>query len=148
MYSIMWNVSCLLFVLGFLCVLAGEAVKFLFRQNGPYAARAQAKVVDIVARPRSAEASLSEFHNNQVAVFEFFANGRPVKVSDTADTYPCPYHMNQSVTVCYNPAKPEQFCIAPHDKRRLVTRTLGVVGVVLILAGCALFLMYAARVQL
>lgn len=146
MYSIMWNISCLLFVLGLLCLLVGEAVKLLFHQNGPYTARAQAKVVDIVVRPRRAEASLSEFRNNQIAVFEFFANGRPVKVDDTADTYPCPYHINQSVTICYNPEKPEQFCIASHDMRRLVTRALGAGGVVLILAGCALFLMYAARV--
>lgn len=144
----MWNVSCILIILGFLCVLAGEAVKLLLHRDGLYTGRAQAKVVDIVARPRSAQASLSEFRNNQVAVFEFFANGRPVKVNDTADTYPCPYRMNQSVTVCYNPAKPEQFCIAPHDKRRLAARALGAGGAVLILAGCALFLMYAARVRL
>lgn len=148
MYNTMWNISCLLIVAGFICTLAGEAVKLLYRRDGSYTGRAQAKVVDIVAKPRSAEASLSEFRNNQVAVFEFFANGRPVKVNDTADTYPCPYRMNQNVTVCYDPARPERFYIASHDKKSVIARTLGVCGVVLILAGGALFLMYAARGKL
>ncbi|MFR8547697.1 MAG: DUF3592 domain-containing protein [Lachnospiraceae bacterium] len=148
MYDSLWGVSCLLFVMGFVSALMGVILKYISGRKDPYARRVQAEVVDIITRPRSADAPQTEFRNNQVAVFEFFADGRPVKVKDTADTYPCPYRMHQRVTLCYNPARPEQFRIASRDKRKLIAELFGISGVVLILAGCALFLLYAARVEI
>lgn len=140
--------SCVLFVLGFLCGAAGLFLRYLAGRKEQYSGHAEARVVDIVAEPRSGAASLSEFRNRQAAVFEFYADGQLVKVRDPADTYPCPYHQGQRLRVDYDPEQPEHFCIANQNRRSLLASAVSTLGVACIVAGCVAFLMYAGRVTL
>ncbi|MDO4322802.1 MAG: hypothetical protein Q4C61_09770 [Lachnospiraceae bacterium] len=146
MYHELWTISCVLFALGFLCGAAGLFLKYYFQRNERYQGHAEARVVDIVAEPRKGLASLSEFHNRQAAVFEFYAGGRLIKVKDPADTYPCPYYLNQRIHISYDKEEPEHFYIEKKNHWKQLASGISMLGVVCIVAGCVLFLMYAARV--
>jgi hypothetical protein len=143
MYNGLWLLSCFLLVFGF---AFGGVSLFLEHHAGRhdrYQSRAEARVVDIVAEPRTGKASLSEFRNRQVAVFEFFAQGQLIKVRDTADTYPCPYHLNQRIRIVYDPESPEDFCIEQKNLWRRLSRIANLLGVICVLAGCTAFFLYA-----
>ena len=112
----------------------------------PYPSRAEARVVDIVAVPREGEAALSEYHNRLAAVFEFYADGRPVKVIDETETYPCPYRKNERVQICYDPDDPKRHEVIKKDKWKMLSKRLNRLGILLVLAGCGLFLFYARSV--
>lgn len=140
--------SIVCFVLGFLSCGAGLFWQLYFKKNEKYRGHAEARVVDIVTEPRRGQASLSEFHNRQAAVFEFYAGGKPIKVKDPADTYPCPYNRNERVRINYDPDAPEQFEIEERNRWREVASVIEILGVVCIAVGCILFLMYAGRVEI
>lgn len=145
MYHDLWVASCLVLILGVVFAAAGGVLKYLSRRNETYKGHAEARVVDILPERRVGPASLSEFHSRQVAVFEFFAGGKPVKVRDTADTYPCPYTMNQRIRICYNPEDPREYAVETADRRERLGSVLNLLGVAAILAGCILFWIYAVR---
>lgn len=147
MYHDFWVASCVVLILGAVCTAAGTVLKYLSRRDKEYGGHAEARVVEIRAERRTGAASLSEFRNRQVAVFEFFAGGKPVKVRDTADTYPCPYFMNQRIRICYNPDNPQEYVVETGDGRAKLGNFLSSLGVAAVLAGCILFLMYAARIS-
>ncbi len=146
MYNALWTISCVVFVLGFICGAAGLFLKYYSQKNENYKGHAEARVVDIIAEPRKGAASLSEFRNRQVAVFEFYAGGRLIKVKDPADTYPCPYHLNQRIRINYDIDEPEHFYIEGKNPWKHLASAVSMLGVACIVAGCVLFLMYAARI--
>lgn len=146
MYNELWTISCIIFVVGFLCGGAGLFFRYYSQKNERYKGHADARVVDIVAEPRKGQASLSEFHNRQAAVFEFYADGRLIKVKDPADTYPCPYHLNQHIRVNYDVDEPEHFYIEGKNRWKQLASGISMLGVACIVTGCVLFFMYAARV--
>lgn len=145
MYSMLWNMSCALLVLGALCAAAALFLRIYAQKDEVYRGHAEARVVDIVAERRTGDASLSEFRNRQAAVFEFYANGQLYKVRDPADTYPCPYYLNQRVRINYDEGHPERFEIARPGIWERLASVSNILGVCFILAGCVLYLVYAAR---
>lgn len=146
MYHELWNASIALLLLGGLCFLAGQICNACSHRYLRYPARAEARVVDIVAVPREGEAALSEYHNRLAAVFEFYADGRPVKVTDAAETYPCPYRRGERVQLCYDPNDPKRHEVIKKDKWKMRSGRLNRLGSLLVLAGCGLFLFYAFSV--
>ncbi len=140
----LWTASCVLLMLGFLCGAAGVALGWYRRGREPYHAHAEARVVEIAIERRTGEASLSEFRNRQVAVFEFYAGGKLVEVRDASNAYPCPYHMNQRVSICYDPSDPQRFAVAGHGISELAQKLLRFACAGLVLAGAAVFLIYAS----
>ncbi len=148
MYRELWAASCAALILGILCMAAGAVLSCLSKREEKYRGHAEARVVDIETERRFGEASLSEFRNCQVAVFEFFANGKLIKVRDDSNAYPCPYALNQRVRICYDPAHPERYEIETQGGRRRLGGILNVLGIVGLSAGCIFFLLYAARIEL
>lgn len=108
MYHELWNASIVLLILGGLCFLAAQICNACSYRYLRYPSRAEARVIDIVAVPREGDAALSEYHNRLAAVFEFYADGRPIKVTDATETYPCPYRKNERVQICYDPNDPKR----------------------------------------
>ena len=147
MYKELWTASCILLVFGFLGTVGGSLLKYFSKKNEVLKGSAEARVVDIVPEPRRGTASLSEFHNRQAAVFEFYAGGRLVKVMDHADTYPCPYRLNQRVQIRYDVDDPENFYVKEKDKMDKISTGINIVSMCFIIAGCVLFLVYAAGIQ-
>lgn len=144
----LWTASCVLLLLGFLCGAAGAALGWYRRSREMYRGHAEARVVELAIERKTGEASLSEFRNRQVAVFEFYAGGKLIKVRDKSDVYPCPYYMNQRVRICYDPADPQQFQIEERSVLQLAEKLLQLACAGLILAGAVAFLMYASRAEL
>ncbi|MCC8102162.1 MAG: DUF3592 domain-containing protein [Clostridiales bacterium] len=143
----LWIGGIVFIILGLLAEVAAVILKALNATKRPYAGYAEAKVVDIipVERDRYAQA---RFRNRQAAVFEFFADGKLIKIVDTEDTYPCPYQINQRVRLSYDPEEPEKYCVIGKEQMYILAVMLNVLGVILILAGCLLFLRYAMRFHL
>ncbi len=148
MYNALWSISLLFIFLGILLAGAGVLLKLLAQKNEVYKGRAEARVVDIVTEPRKGEASLSEFRNYQVAVFEFYAGGHLVKVRDSADTYPCPYYRGQKVRIAYDESAPEHFQIEDRNIFCPLGSAANMLSAGFILAGFLLFFLYASGVRI
>lgn len=148
MYNALWSISLLFIFLGILLAGAGVLLKLLAQKNEVYKGRAEARVVDIVTEPRKGEASLSEFRNYQVAVFEFYAGGHLVKVRDSADTYPCPYYRGQKVRIAYDESAPEHFQIEDRNIFCQLGSAANMLSAGFILAGFLLFFLYASGVRI
>ncbi|MCC8046249.1 MAG: DUF3592 domain-containing protein [Clostridiales bacterium] len=140
----LWIKGAVLVVLGLVADIAGLIVKIYSAYMRPYEGYTEAKVVDIipVERERNAE---SRYRNRQAAVFQFFADGKLVKIVDSEDAYPCPYDLGQRVRLCYDPENPEKYMVLREEKLRNRAIALNVMGVLLILAGVLMFLTYAMR---
>ena len=135
-------------IAGVLMTAAGVCLKYYGEQTEPLKGRAEARVVDIITIPRTGEATLSEFRNRQAAVFEFYAGGKLIKVTDPADTYPCHYQMHQKVNISYEPADPKEFRILEKNRWVNAGRLIYVCGILFLCFGGAFFLMHAGRVEL
>ena len=146
MYHELWNASIVFLVLGGLCFLAAQICNACSYRYLRYPSRAEARVIDIVAVPREGNAALSEYHNRLAAVFEFYADGRPVKVTDATETYPCPYRKNERVQICYDPNDPKRHEVIKKDKWKILSKQFNRLGILLLLTGCGLFLFYARSV--
>ncbi|MCD8337301.1 MAG: DUF3592 domain-containing protein [Lachnospiraceae bacterium] len=143
----LWIGGIVLIILGLIAEIAGVILNALNASKRPFAGYAEAKVVDIipVERERYAQA---RFRNRQAAVFEFFADGKLIKSVDTEDTYPCPYQINQRVRLSYDPENPQNCRVIGKEQFHILAVVLNVLGVILVLGGCLLFLRYALRYHL
>ena len=81
-----WIGSCILFILGVVFAAAAAVLKYYAGRDTRHGRIAEARVVDIVAEERTGDAALSEFRNRQAAVFEFYADGKLIKITDKNDT--------------------------------------------------------------
>lgn len=143
-----WNWSCFFLITGILMMAAGVCLKYYGEQLEPMRGRAEARVVDIITVPRTGEATFSEFRNRQAAVFEFYAGGKLVKVTDPADTYPCQYHMHQTVNVCYETNDPRCFRILESNRWIKAGKYIYMAGIAALCLGGTCFLLHAARIEL
>lgn len=143
-----WIGSCILLVFGLLFAIASIILKYISNRDTHHLKITEARVVDIVTEPRVGEAANSEFRNYQVAVFEFFADGKLIKQKDKSNTYPCPYYLNQRLKICYDPENPEDFSIVQINRWNRVSFAMNYLSVVCFVLGCILFLMHASRIEL
>jgi len=143
----LWIEGIVFIILGLIAEIAGSILKVLNATKRPYIGYAEAKVVDIipVERDRYAQA---RFRNRQAAVFEFFADGKLIKIVDREDIYPCPYRINQRVCLSYDPEEPQNYCIIGKEQMHILAVALNAIGVFFILLGCLLFVRYAMRFHL
>lgn len=146
MYHELWMASIILMILGTGALVASALFGRRARRKRPYQKCAEARVVEIVGVPREGNhLPRTGFQNRLAAVLEFYADGRPVKVTDPSDRYPCPYRLNESVPICYNPADPQQFQIIRKNRYDYLAPAANAIGMLLLVAGVVLFLVYATR---
>lgn len=143
-----WISSLILLVLGGCFAIVAVIMKQYGKRGERNLKHTEARVVDIVAEPRTGDFALSEFKNRQAAVFEFYAEGKLFKVTDKKDTYPCPYYLNQRVKIRYNPENPEEFSVVYTSKWDRASYGMNYLSIICVLFGCLFFLMHAARVEL
>ncbi|MCC8050548.1 MAG: DUF3592 domain-containing protein [Clostridiales bacterium] len=143
----LWIKGIVCIFLGLAADIAGLILKIYGERQRPYDGYTEAKVVDIIPieRERYAEA---RFRNRQAAVFEFFSDGKLIKLIDKEDIYPCPYQLGQRIRICYDRNDPEKYIVIRNDKPRWRATALNILGMVLVLAGVLMFLMYAQRYHL
>ncbi len=143
-----------LWIKGVICIIFGLAVdifglvlKIYDERRRPYDGYTDARVVDIISveRERYAEA---RYRNRQAAVFEFFSDGKLIKLVDKEDIYPCPYRLGQHIHLCYDPDDPQNYIVISKDKQHWRAVGLNVTGMILVLAGVMMFLVYAQRYHL
>ncbi len=135
----------MLIVIGLLTVVAGIVLNtYNTVASRPYQGVTEAKVVEILSMERDPNEA-AEFRSMQAAVFEFYADGKLMKVVDKSAPYPCPYELNQRVTICYDPDYPVMFKVIHRENRRIFSIVLNIMGVILLLIGVFIFLRYAVR---
>ncbi len=142
--SNLWIAGTVLLIIGVVIAVAGIVLNTYSISSRPYEGMTEGKVVDIVSVERNPNEE-AEFRNRQAAVFEFYANGKLMKVVDRHATYPCPYERNQKVRICYDPEFPVRFRVIHAEKRSYLSVILNIVGVIFILGGVFLFMRYAVR---
>lgn len=143
-----WIGSCIFLIMGVIFAVASAVLNYWSNRETRHLRVTEARVVDIIAEPRTGDAAFSEFRNRQAAVFEFFADGKLIKQKDSKDTYPCPYYMNQRLKICYDPENPEQFFVLQVNKWNRAAFGMSYLSVVCFVLGFILFFMYAARIEL
>ncbi len=144
MSSELWMTGVVFIVLGIAALAAGIILNIYSTSVRPYDGFAEGKVVEIVSLERDPNRE-AEFRNRQAAVFEFYANGKLIKVMDPADTYPCPYELNQRVSISYDPDYPIRCKVIRTDPRHILAIILNVLSVIFLIIGFLLFLRYALR---
>ncbi len=141
----LWLLSCVLFILGGVFAAASLYVRYKIQKQERYQGHTEARVVDLVTENREGAFSLSQFGNRQAAVLEYYAEGKLYKVTDETDAYPCPFHLGQRLSICYNTENPKEYVIVRRDFWRCLRMVFAAGGILLVLAGCAVFLIYAQR---
>lgn len=145
MFDELWSFSIVLMLLGVAAAGCSLWFQYLGNRKEPYHGHAEARVVEIAVVPREGKDSFSEYHNRLAAVFEFYADGRPVKVTDDSAVYPCPYHLNDRVQICYDPEDPQRYRIIRKNHWSGAAGRCRTLAVLCLLGGCSLFLLYAGR---
>ncbi len=140
----LWIAGIIFLVLGAVLTIAGYILKSYNSSQRPFEGIAEANVVEIISVEQDKNTE-TEFHNSQVAVFEFYAGGKPVKVRDKEGHYPCPYKLHQQVLISYNPDNPSVFCVLQKENKRYWATVLNILAVICILIGVLLFMRYALR---
>ncbi len=143
----LWIAGAVLVVIGLAIAIAGTILNTYNRTSSYYEEETEGKVVEIISLERDPNEE-AEFRNRQAAVFEFYANGKLMKVVDKEGTYPCPYELNQKVRISYDPEYPVRFHVIHAERRRYLPIILNSAGVLFILGGILLFLRYAVRYML
>lgn len=143
-----WTGSCILLILGLIFAAVTILLRYYASKETRHGRMTEARVVDIIPEERTGEAALSEFKNRQAAVFEFYAEGKLIKVTDKNDTYPSPFYMGQRLKICYNPEHPEEFFIVQVNKWSRIAFGMNYLSIICFVLGCLFFLMHASRVQL
>ncbi len=143
----LWIASIVLWILGILIAAFGLIFRAYGRRDRPYSGYAEAEVVDIVPASRGAQTH-SAFQNRQAAVFQFYADGKLIKITDDTDTYPCPYSLHQRVYISYSPDDPKRYAVLREEKTQYGGTALNIFGVFLIMIGCLCFFLYASRYSL
>ncbi len=143
----LWTASFACFILAAVLVAVSAVCRRMAKKRHAYAKEARGRVVHIVTEPADAEKNRTEFHDRQYAVIEFFAQGHLVEVKSQATIYPCPYYVGQELDLCYDPVEPERYQILT-DRRWELSASLSYgLSLVMIAAGCILFLMFAGRYE-
>ena len=140
----LWWLSCVLFLFSAIFAAVSAFFRYKGQKHDVYGGHTEARVVDIVTEPRGGEFSLSQFGNRQAAVLEYFAGGKLYKVTDGTDAYPCPFHMNQRLSICYNTKNPKEYVIVYRDTWRRFGTLCACGAIFFVLAGCAVFFAYAS----
>lgn len=140
-----WIASCILLAFGALGMTGGAIWRALQERKDANLRFTVARVVEIINEPGMRKAVQSQFCNADIAVFEYYADGKLIKVRDKKETYPCPYQLNQSFKICYYPDKPEEFMFVERDTRKIMAVLLERAGIGFIILGCILFFIYVKR---
>ncbi len=140
----LWIASIVLLILGIVVAAAGFVLRIYGRRDRPYAGYAEAEVVEIVPAARDSSVH-SAFQNRQAAVFQFYADGKLIKITDDLDSYPCPYALHQRVRISYDPDNPNHFEPLNEERTQYGGTALNLVGVFLMVLGCVCFFLYASR---
>lgn len=143
-----WSMSCIAVVCGSLLAVTAQILQYIAKSKEQYLGHAEGRVVGFITEPRNDTYAFSQFHNRQAAVFEFFADGKLIKGKDPGEVYPSPYQINQKLKILYDPSDPQKFCVADRNPWMLAAKLAKAAAICLIVAACAFFLMYAARLEL
>ena len=134
-----------LIILGAVSLLAGLLCRNYGNRRERYRGRAEATVVDIVADEPDARGKEMGIHDYFYPVFAFYANGRLIRERFPQGSNPCEFILNQKVKIQYKLSEPSVFRLKQKNSMERTAKLLHVVGMLLILAGGALFLLFANR---
>lgn len=145
MNSMYLVLSAVCFILGTVLLAGGNFGEYYRHSNERYKGRALATVIEVIADKPDAAGVAAGIHTYYYPVFAYYAAGRLIKVRYTQGGYPCPYKMNEQVKICYDVHSPEKFVLAEPQNLKKVSKTGYYLGIILLVAGVAFFLIYATR---
>ncbi|MDD2958227.1 MAG: hypothetical protein PHR92_06825 [Lachnospiraceae bacterium] len=140
----LWIASCCLIIIGLLFLLAGVILQYYQQYKEPLKGRTTGKVVELLlAEPKKRTGA--GYKNYYYPIFEYFAEGKLYKVRYPYGAYPSPFHINQEIKLCYNKEDPLEYQIAEINKWKLLSSALYGAGVISVMIGCIIFLIFAVR---
>ena len=102
----LWNVSLVLIVIGLLAFAAGIILQVIRREKEQAVRRVQARVVELVL-DENTKGSAYGLRNSYYPVFEYYADGKLIKVRHKEGAWPSRYKVNDRVSLLYDPEEPE-----------------------------------------
>lgn len=141
----LWTASCFLIILGMLLLAGGLGCRFYLGQRDSMKGRTVAKVVELLLQEPAQRERPMYYKNCYYPVFEYYAEGKLYKVTYPHGSYPSAFRINQEVKLCYNKENPQEYEIQGTNTLKIVSDALYGAGVVCILTGCIIFVIFALR---
>lgn len=145
MNSIIWVLSWIFIILGFLLVVAGSIGSTYNLSKERYKGHASGTVVEIVAGMPDQRGLESGVHDYYYPVIAYFARGQFFKEQYTKGSNPCPFTVNQKIALRYDLENPEKFVIAKPTRLHYLSRLSYFAGLFFCISGGIAFLLYAMR---
>lgn len=141
----LWLASCFLIGAGILLLTGGGCLRLIHNFKEPLKGQVKARVVELLLEDPGRKESASFFRNSYYPVFEFYVNGKLYRVRYPRGSYPSRFHVNQEISLNYDPSNPLDFCIAEKNLRQAGARLLYAAGVACVFAGFIIFVIFARR---
>lgn len=134
-----------LIVLGAACMAAGSLGVLLRRNKETFRGRAEATVVEIVTDEPDACGKEKGIHDYFYPVMAYYAGGRLIRKRFQEGSNPSKFRISQKIKVRYDLSDPSSFILDENNSARQIGRVLYYVGLVLVVAGGVVFIMFANR---
>ena len=146
MNSAIWILSWLFIILGVIMVIAGNISSTYDKSKEPYKGHTIGTVVDLVVGVPDKTGLKSGVHNYFYPVIAYYAQGQFFKERYRRGGNPCPFTINQKLSLYYDTKKPEKFKIVQPTRLYYISKMCYFTGLAFCLAGGLAFLMYAMRI--
>ena len=140
----LWNFSLFLLIMGLIWIAAGLVLRAYYRRMQELKGHTRARVVDLVLR-EFPDSSNAQFSNRYYPVIEFYANGKLFKENYPYGSYPSSFQVGDEVWIDYELSDPHEYEIRKTSLSQAAPNVLYFGGIVMVVTGALLFLVFAAR---
>lgn len=134
-----------LIVFGAICMAVGGLFTHYRKNKEDFRGRAEATVVEIVADEPDSRGKEKGIHDYFYPVMAYYADGILIRQRFREGGNPCKFRINQRVNVRYKLSNPENFVLDEKNSAKQAGKILYYAGLALVVAGGAVFMMFANR---
>ncbi len=137
--------SCILILLGGLCLLGGKVWQIFILKEEQYKGKAVGTVAEVIAGEPDKAGILAGIHDYYYPIIAFYAGGHLYKLKYHKGSNPSIFQIRQKVNVCYDEKDPTRFEIYTRKRSTTLAITMYYLGFVFCCVGGILFLLFATR---
>lgn len=134
-----------LILLGAAAMFAGLVCRKYSRSREEFEGRAEASVVDVVAGEPDDKGKEKGIHDYFYPVFAYYAGGVLIQQRYRYGSNPSRFYRGQKVSIRYKLSEPSSFVLEKKNCMEERGRLLHYAGLLLILAGGVIFILFANR---
>jgi len=146
MNSFIWILSWVFIILGILLIIIGNISSTFDKRKEVYKGHTVGTVVGLAAGLPDESGRESGVHDYYYPIIAYYARGQFFKERYGKGGNPCPFSLNQKLSLCYDIESPDQFIVAEPTQLHYISKVCYFTGLGLCIAGGFTFLMFAMRI--